>query len=184
MPDQARERRQTLVEQRVEDAPLSEGGLTRNGGGNELGDELDLFDVSLRTSERGRIIFAVDWSSVTDYCSIVKLLFQDRREETTLFNPSTSYAMEKKRRPLYYNYPKFIWKKKKRPDIFSSLLFKGKRYTIFLLKKKKKSFFSRFTMFSHLMWVYKNMLNKNPQSNLPFLQYYYDSSRNLINKVI
>lgn len=58
--------------------------------------ELNLSDVSLRTSERGKIIFAVDWSSVTDYCSIVKLLFQDRRrEETTLFNPSTSHAMEK-----------------------------------------------------------------------------------------
>lgn len=97
MPDQARERRQTLMEQRVEDAPLSEGGLTRNGGGNELGGELDLSDVSLRTSERGRIIFAVDWSSVTDYCSIVKLLFQDRREKTTLFNPSTSYTIRKRR---------------------------------------------------------------------------------------
>jgi len=47
VPDQARERRQTLVERRVEDAFLAEGGLTRDGGGNEPEGELDLSDMSL-----------------------------------------------------------------------------------------------------------------------------------------
>lgn len=139
MSDQAHERRQTLSERRVEDAPLSEGGLTRNGGGNKLGDELDLFDVSLRTSERGRIIFAMNWSSVTDYCSIVKLLFQDRCEETTLFNPSTSYTMEKKRRLIIII--RNLFGRKRNALIYLVVYSSKVRDTHNLFIEKKKFFF-------------------------------------------
>lgn len=80
--DRVREWGQTLVGPTCGRHPLSEGGLTRrDGGGSRTEGELNLSDMSLRTSERGEIIFAVDWSSITDYCSIVKLLFQDRREK-------------------------------------------------------------------------------------------------------
>lgn len=48
-----------------------------------------------------------------------ELLFQDRREETTLFNPSMSCTIEKE---TFHNYPEIIWKKKKRREILNNIL--------------------------------------------------------------
>lgn len=95
--DRVRGWKRTLPRRR-ETHPLSGEGSRRRR--RRRGDESDLSDLSLRTSERGKIIFTVDWSSVTP--------FFDReiipgREEKRYVSESTVYGDENGRECCDFN---------------------------------------------------------------------------------